>query len=655
VSVNRRQMFRRAAGLAVLGLGLWGTYEAVWHLMRFWFGVEGISAWRSVWRYRHALSPGQKFALTAVQFAAAVLSVFSVMLALLVGVYRRKISTHGDARFATRAEIADAGFHNPVARGLLIGRFGNRFLYSMGKDWITLVAPPRSGKGVGVVVPNLLNYADSAVVIDIRGEAYVETSGYRRECGQDVFVWQPYSDDIKEGTKELQARSHRYNPCFYMGSNPATRVGDLRDIALGLIPDLGTENDFFRGGAREIFVAIGLYLVEIGRKLSVGLVRRYSQGNGTAKPLRVFLPELVKEADEQGVPLSERCRSLLRGCVGGAEETVGSYVQELEKALADWDNPIVVAATEENDFDFRDLRRKRMTIYVVIEPFKLPAATRLLNLFFSQLIGWNMRERPEDDPGIKYECLLMLDEFTAPGKITILSKAFGYMAGYGLKVVSICQHHGQIEEVYGKEITKSYLDSHAVTIVFPPRGVEQAEMVSRQLGNYTLQVESKSRSGRGGGVSVNESEMGRALLLPQELAALSLERPPAELIFTERALPIKCQRIIYYQDSRFQARKRPPVEIPLLDVDLAYDTPHTKQGEKIAAKVGEGDVAPGSLAEKYDPVRGELSAEEDAAYQAWERRRTERAALGAVTADREDEAFFAGLTDRLVACGVLQM
>lgn len=624
--------------------------------MHFWFGVEGISAWRSVWRYRHSLGAEQKAALTMVQFAALLLGVFSLMLALLVGVYRRKISTHGDARFATRSEIAEAGFHKAVSRGLLIGRFGNTFLYSMGKDWITLVAPPRSGKGVGVVVPNLLNYADSAVVIDIRGEAYIETSGYRRECGQEVFVFQPYSDDIKEGSKELQARSHRYNPCFYMGSNPATRVGDLRDIGLGLIPDLGTENDFFRGGAREIFVAIGLYLKEIGQKLSVGVIRRYSQGNGTGKPLRVFLPELVKEADEKGTALSERCRSLLRGCVSGAEETVGSYVQELDKALADWDNPIVVAATEENDFDFRDLRRKRMTIYVVIEPFKLPAATRLLNLFFSQLIGWNMRERPEDDPGIKYECLLMLDEFTAPGKITILGKAFGYMAGYGLKVVSICQHHGQIEEVYGREITKSYLDSHAVTIVFPPRGVEQAEMVSKALGNYTLQVQSKSRSGRGGGVSVNESEMGRALLLPQELAALALERPPAELIFTERALPIKCQRIIYYQDARFRARKRLPVEIPLLNVDLAYDTPRAKQGSAAVEKVGEGDVAPGSLAEKYDPVRGELSADEDSAYQAWERRRAERAALGAAEGpDQEDEAFFAGLADRLVACGVLQV
>lgn len=654
MSASRRRILRGSAGVMVLGLGLWGTYEAVWHLMRLWFGVEGFSAWRSVWVYRHALSAGQKFALMAVEIAALFLGMGSLLVALFVGVYHRKISAHGDARFATRTEITDAEFHTPVARGLLIGRFGNRFLYSKGKDWVTLVAPPRSGKGVGVVVPNLLNYSDSAVVIDIRGEAYMETSGYRRECGQEVFVWQPYSDDIKEGTKELQARSHRYNPCFYMGSNPATRVGDLRDIALGLIPDLGSENDFFRGGAREIFVAIGLYLLETSQRLRISLVRRFTHGNGSAKPLRTFLPELVKEADEQGVPLSERCRALLRGCIAGAEETVASFIQELDKALADWDNPIVAAATDENDFDFRDLRRKRMTIYVVIEPFKLPAATRLLNLFFSQLIGWNMRERPEDDPTIKHECLLMLDEFTAPGKITILGKAFGYMAGYGLKVVSICQHHGQIEEVYGRELTKSYLDSHAVTIVFPPRSVEQAEMVSKQLGNYTLRVESKSHSGHGGGVSINESEMGRALLLPQELAALALERPPVEVIFTERARPIKCQRILYFQDARFRARKRPPVEIPLLAVDLAYDTPNVRQGGTIAEKVGEGDVAPGSLAEKYDPVRGELSADEDSVYQAWERRQAERGALGAAGPDREDEAFFAGLTDRLVACGVLQ-
>jgi type IV secretion system protein VirD4 len=33
-------------------------------------------------------------------------------------------------------------------------------------------APTRSGKGVGVVIPNLLNWPDSVVVLDIKGENY---------------------------------------------------------------------------------------------------------------------------------------------------------------------------------------------------------------------------------------------------------------------------------------------------------------------------------------------------------------------------------------------------------------------------------------------------------------------------------------------------
>lgn len=649
-AISRAQ---RTAGAALLAAGLYGTYTAVSHIMHAAFHVDGIAGWSAVWRVARLLSMWQKAELSGAQALLVFGIAASVILALFVATYTRRPPTHGAARFETRSGIASGGFYKSDGRGLLIGRERKRLLYAIGKEWVSLIAPPRSGKGVGFVIPNLLNYPDSAVVIDIRGEAYLETSGYRAEYGQQIYVWQPYADEVDEDTKELKSRSHRYNPFGYVGANPATRVGDLRDIAFSLIADLGTENDFFRGGAREIIVAIGLYLIETAGKLTFGEIRRYVHSCGTGKALHIFLPALVTEADEGGKPLSERCRSVLRSSVSGAADTIGSYFQELEKALSDWDNPIVVAATDANDFDFRDLRRKRMTIYVVIEPFKLPAATRLLNLFFSQLLGWNMRERPEEDPSVKYECLLMLDEFTAPGRIGLLGKAFGYMAGYGLRVGSICQHHGQIEDIYGKEVTKSYLDSHAVTIAFPPRAIEQAERLSRQLGTYTLRVRSTTRGNAAtrGSVTQSESEVARALLMPQELVAMALESSPAELIFSERALPIKCQRIVYYQDKRFLARKRRPVEIPLLAVDLSLDTPVTKPADAGLRKVKEADVTGEvTLAAKYDPTKLP-KANEDPEYQAWCRRQD-----GDLAPDSEaDDAFFRGLVDRLEGSGAIRI
>jgi len=99
----------------------------------------------------------------------------------------------------------------------------------------------------------------------------------------------------------------------------------------------------------------------------------------------------------------------------------------------------VDAATSANDFDLRDVRKKRMTIYAAVTPDHLAEAGRLLNLFFSQLINLNTKTLPKHDPTLRFQCLLLLDEFAAIGRVGILTKAVAYMAGYGLRLLPIFQ------------------------------------------------------------------------------------------------------------------------------------------------------------------------------------------------------------------------
>src|ERR1700733_11903666 len=54
------------------------------------------------------------------------------------------------------------------------------------------VAPTRSGKGRGVIVPNLLHYAGPVVVLDPKGENYQVTARRRREMGQPVIKLDPF-------------------------------------------------------------------------------------------------------------------------------------------------------------------------------------------------------------------------------------------------------------------------------------------------------------------------------------------------------------------------------------------------------------------------------------------------------------------------------
>ncbi|MBK7549904.1 MAG: type IV secretory system conjugative DNA transfer family protein [Rhodoferax sp.] len=54
------------------------------------------------------------------------------------------------------------------------------------------------------------------------------TSGYRRQCGQDCFLFNPAASDY---------RTHRYNPLAYISEDPNFRIDDIQKIANMLFPD----------------------------------------------------------------------------------------------------------------------------------------------------------------------------------------------------------------------------------------------------------------------------------------------------------------------------------------------------------------------------------------------------------------------------------
>ena len=89
----------------------------------------------------------------------------AVLLGGLAVLLPRRRALHGDARFARRGEIAKAGLLGD--HGIVLGRLGRRCLMLPGQQGVALAAPPRAGKGTGVVIPNLLNWPDSVICVDI--------------------------------------------------------------------------------------------------------------------------------------------------------------------------------------------------------------------------------------------------------------------------------------------------------------------------------------------------------------------------------------------------------------------------------------------------------------------------------------------------------
>ncbi len=214
--------------------------------------------------------------------------------------------------------------------------------------------------------------------------------------------------------------------------------------------------------------------------------------------------------------------------------------------------PTVRKCTDNNDFDLRQLRREKITIYVGINAEDLGIAYDFLNLFFNFVVEVTLRENPDFDPSLKHSCLLMLDEFPSIGYMPIIKKGSGYIAGFNLKLLTIYQNVSQLNEIYGIEGAKTLLSAHPCRVIYAVSEQDDAEQISAKLGYITTKSKGESKSqGRGSSKSKSESEARRALVLPQELGTLDFKE---EFILLKGENPVKAEKALYFSDNYFMDR-----------------------------------------------------------------------------------------------------
>ncbi|WDK04509.1 type IV secretory system conjugative DNA transfer family protein [Xanthomonas campestris] len=585
-------------------------------------GKTDIGTWWLYWSYYKTDPSVSKRLLIAIAIPAVV--IYGAILAATVAAMRDQRKLYGESRFANQGEIARAGLFAP--KGIIVGKWKNRFLLFPGLQFVLLSAPTRSGKGVGIVIPNLLSWEDSVVVLDVKQENYQVTSGWRARYGHACYLFNPFAED---------GRTHRYNPLGYISDNPRLRVTDILDIGYAIWSGEG-KDAHWDDTARNLFLGLTLYLCETPElPCTFGELLRQASGKGksskdhiqgviTARNYREFgdimlnavgedeaktvaavmkikgvdkdeaealcadipfaiaedVPAADIEAIEQALddcgaeyeterrldpivnwdgvglpPLSMECVDALNRFVTTSDNTLSSIMSTFNSPLTLWASPIFDAATSANDFDLRQVRRKKMSVYIGIPAGKLDSARLIMNLLFSQLVKLNLDVLLNAEPDVKYQCMMLMDEFTAPGRIGVIDKSNAYMAGYGLRLVTIIQSTGQLQADiplgYGREKARTLATNHACQIFYTPREQQDANDYSESLGYYTFKSTGRSRQlGRAGG-SESESDQKRPLMMPQELKEMSQRE---QIINLENTKAIKCTKIRYYDDWVFLDR-----------------------------------------------------------------------------------------------------
>lgn len=465
--------------------------------------------------------------------AAVFVSLFPLLMGALVkfmGMEREKI--HGSARFANDIELKKSGMFPPKGKprkhpAILLGkmpkgRFKGRFVEAVGQTFVGVSAPTGAGKGIGIVLPNLLNYSDSVVNSDIKLENFVKTAGFRQSQGQEVFLFAPDGYAATESDREKGIlRSHRWNPYFYIRREAAYRIGDLLILSNSLYPLTGdAKSNVWPASAAKLFLGLSLWMLDtedITNKTPTlpYLLSLIGVDGGLSNWIKSELTQSY---------ISEECSREFNTFLSFPAETQGSVLLSFNAPLAIYSDETVAKAVSGNDFDFRDLRRKGISLFVGVQPPNKKRFQGLLNLFFEQLINENTRVIPELDKTLTYQCLLLLDEFPALGRVNQIKESIGFTRQYNLRYLLIYQDKSQLEDkdLYGKEGADNVVENLGYEVIYPPKKVNaRVKAISETLGTKTVKVKGDSKSrGKNISRSVNYSLQKRQLMMPSEIVEL---------------------------------------------------------------------------------------------------------------------------------------
>jgi type IV secretory pathway TraG/TraD family ATPase VirD4 len=404
---------------------------------------------------------------------------------------------------------------------------------------ILTCAPTGAGKGIGAVIPNLLDYPGSAFVLDIKGETYAVTARARRAAGQDVFLIDPFGI--------TGAASHGMNWLDVLQPEDPDVVALAGAMAEMLVVSGGEQDPHWTETARELLRGLLIYVAgEPSERRSMSALRAMvtASEDGWAEVLADMLADPLR-----GHRIVARTASAF---LNRPVKERGSVLSTLVRHTAWLDDPRLAQAFTQQDFDLRDLKRRPMTVYLAVPPERLRACLGFVRGFIGLALDamTAVRERPV------HRVAFFLDEFGQLGRMDSLADSITLLRGYGAQLWLFVQDLSQLKAVYPR--WQSFL-ANTSQQYFGTADYDTARYLSDALGQETIRFRTGNRSVQtgigakhgGGSLGSGEHLHGRALMTPDEIMRLGPTQP---IVMISGEAPYLLERINYLTDLPYAGR-----------------------------------------------------------------------------------------------------
>jgi len=481
-------------------------------------------------------------------------------------------NSHGSARFATSQEIKALHHEEGIPIGCLIkgelstdidqlrkqvAGHASQEIIKLNPHHMVLVAPSGAGKGVGIIIPTLLDYDGPVLVTDVKAaENFHVTARHRASLGREVYVLDPF--------KKTGQESGCINILDHLDPNSEEVVDDAAMIASLLVPipsSIKSKETHFYERARATIQGLILYVVcsEFISREEKTLFQVYKLTCQSQSAFRETLTQIESQDNiAYGVP-SRIAASLLTTAL----EEISGILNTVKNELAFFDSPLMQKITAKTTIDLNKLIQNRADLYLCIPVDKLDSYGRIIRLIIS--IVFNVAQRHENKS--KKPVLMVLDEMSLLGYIQKIEDALIVGRGYGVKILAVTQTLELIQSLYSTK-WETFLSSHLL-VFFGVNDLKGSQYVSKLLGQSTIESFSRNKSEsqqkgelRSTKSSENQGEsqsyQGRAILTPDEVRFMNED---TVLAFCKGIRPMVFKKVKYYQHPEWKGKYDPnPLE-----------------------------------------------------------------------------------------------
>ncbi|EJC37665.1 type IV secretory system conjugative DNA transfer family protein [Helicobacter pylori] len=479
-----------------------------------------------------------------------------------------------------------------------------------------IIAPPGSGKTAAVAVPNLLSVPSSCVVLDIKGELFDLTAGYRQQVLKNkIFVFDPLGND----------NTLKFNPfdkriVEKLDFNRKRRLVDEVGNTI-FVEDGANKDPHWTQQAKNLFVFYALYdlcvhntstffeiasapiknyvpLINPQSRFYTELYECQSSDNGFVKENGRYMakvengvkkmkpnvnvellwykqvaeqvytdPENPKnydgsvnhlEKDNQGNIIMKEgmldpiIRNEANKWAKANDKEFASIKSVYSRFMQVFTSYQVKSATDSMSFEYEDLRKDNITLYIKIAQTDINTLAPLIRILLES-IAKNLLLK--ESKKFEERVYLFLDEFVRFGKLPFLLEMPALSRSYGVVLIFITQSNALIEKYYGKEDARIVNSTVAYKVIFKMDDLEYAKQVSEEIGKMTRKTRSHStEKGQlimGGTSSISKEAWD--LLSTQDIMNIDKDEVII-LVSGHKAKPLKLKANYYFKNKELLSR-----------------------------------------------------------------------------------------------------